>query len=321
MKTFRGVKCASTPKPRELVTRKEELQEEKKEKEVINTGNFLFGGAGASTAGANPFSTPSSGSSNPFASNNSFATIPAPAARPNLETKAEVMTKSFAETLKIGVSPPQSTKEDVLFYGPPEPWPEPLPHVYPSFHLDAEHEQLETRQPELPQNIQIVDNDEYNDLPMANNDAGESNTNKTFQKFADRVSQNPEQVLRSVWHLPFRPSFVLLSASRYERLGTPLLYSKDDDTGKLLLDNNGDFTARKIPPCGNCRKPGSRVFEFQLMPYAISMLEKEEAGLDGMEWGTIIVATCVCVPKVLDANQVGYVEEWVGVQWESLRMK
>lgn len=57
------------------------------------------------------------------------------------------------------------------------------------------------------------------------------------------------------------------------------------------------------------------------MPYAISMLEKEEAGLDGMEWGTIIVATCVCVPKVLDANQVGYVEEWVGVQWESLRMK
>lgn len=115
--------------------------------------------------------------------------------------------------------------------------------------------------------------------------------------------------------------FISLNTSRYERLGAPLLYSKDDDTGKLLLDNNGDFTIRKIPPCGNCKKPGSRVFEFQLMPYAISMLEKNETGLDGMEWGTIVVATCVCVPKVLDANQVGYVEEWVGVQWESLRMK
>lgn len=120
---------------------------------------------------------------------------------------------------------------------------------------------------------------------------------------------------------PIPSAFVLLNTSRYERLGAPLLYSKDDDVGKLLLDKNGDFTTRKLPPCGNCRKPGSRVFEFQLMPYAISMLEKDEMGLDGMEWGTIIVSTCVCVPRVLDANQVGYVEEWVGVQWESLRIR
>lgn len=208
MRTFRGVKCASAPKPREPVTKKQEPQEEMKEdKEVLNTGNFLFGGAGASTAGANPFSTPSSGSSNPFSSNNPFtsnnpfATTPAAPppsiTSPKPETATEAVTKSFAETLKIGI-PPQTTKEVPLFYGPPEPWPEPLPHAYPSFHLDAEHEQLETRQPELPQNMQIVDNDEYNDLPMANTDVGESNTDKTFQKFADRVSQNPEQVLRSV---------------------------------------------------------------------------------------------------------------------------
>lgn len=217
VRTFRGVKCASTPKPRELVTKKQEPYTEKKEeKEFVNAGNFLFGGAGASTVGANPFSTLSSGSSNPFSSNNpstsnnplatTLAALPPSAARPKAETKMEATTKSFAETLKIGVSPPQPTKEDPLFYGPPEPWPEPLPHVYPSFHLDAEHEQLETRQPELPQNVQIVDNDEYNDLPMANTDAGESNTDKTFQKFADRVSQNPEQVLRLVRCRHFRPS-------------------------------------------------------------------------------------------------------------------
>lgn len=208
VRTFRGVKCVSIPKPRGPVAEKQGPQGERKaEKEVVNAGNFLFGGAGASTAGANPFSTPSSGSSNPFSSNNPFtsnnpfattpATPPPLAAKPKPEITAETITKSFAETLKIGV-PPEPTREDSLFYGPPEPWPEPHPHAYPSFHLDAAHEQLETRQPELPQNVQIVDNDEYNDLPMANTDAGESNTDKTFQKFADRVAQNPEQVLRSV---------------------------------------------------------------------------------------------------------------------------
>jgi pre-rRNA-processing protein TSR4 len=38
--------------------------------------------------------------------------------------------------------------------------------------------------------------------------------------------------------------------------------------------------------------------------------------LDGMEWGTIIAATCTCVPNMLDKEGVGYVEEWAGVQWE-----
>lgn len=68
--------------------------------------------------------------------------------------------------------------------------------MYPSYHLDAEYEQLDTRAPELPSNVQVVDNDEYADTPMSNTDASESISDKTFQKFADRVSQNPEQVLR-----------------------------------------------------------------------------------------------------------------------------
>ena len=52
------------------------------------------------------------------------------------------------------------------------------------------------------------------------------------------------------------------------------------------------------------------------MPHAITMLERDDVGLDGMEWGTIIVASCTCVPRWVDEDGVGYVEEWVGVQWE-----
>lgn len=204
-RAFRGVKCASRPKEEAPAMKKEEPKmQPKEEKEPANAGGFLFGspGIGKSTAGANPFSTGATNpfsSNNPFTPNNPFATLTTPSTptpKPKPETKTETMTKSFAETLKIGVKLTSPTKEDPLFYGPAEPWPNPLPHVYPSFHLDAEYEQLETRAPELPQNVQIVDNDEYNDLPMANTDAGETKTDKTFQKFADRVSQNPEQVLR-----------------------------------------------------------------------------------------------------------------------------
>ncbi len=39
--------------------------------------------------------------------------------------------------------------------------------------------------------------------------------------------------------------------------------------------------------------------------------------LNGMSWGTIIVCTDEedYMPE-FDRNHVGYVEEWVGVQWE-----
>ena len=41
--------------------------------------------------------------------------------------------------------------------------------------------------------------------------------------------------------------------------------------------------------------------------------------LNGMSWGTIIVCTDEedFIPEEsFDANQVGYIEEWCGVQWE-----
>lgn len=70
-----------------------------------------------------------------------------------------------------------------------------------------------------------------------------------------------------------------------------------------------------IPACAHCASP--RVFELQLTPQAIAELEVGEMGLEGMEWGSVIVGVCEadCVPGEGD---VSYVEEWVGVQWEDV---
>ena len=145
-------------------------------------------------------------------------------------------------------------------------------------------------------------------------DAFESTIDKTFQRFADRLAQNPEQVLR------------------YEFGGAPLLYSKSDDVGKLFshpqqpASGNSKVTTtsiahsagagHRIPRCQNCSAP--RVFECQLVPHAIAQLEVEEEGLEGMEWGTVILGVCErdCGERGVEGGKGGWVEEWVGVQWE-----
>lgn len=140
----------------------------------------------------------------------------------------------------------------------------------------------------------------------------ESGMDKTFQRFADRLSHNPEQVLR------------------YEFDGSPLLYSSTDAVGRRLSPHaqahagpaNAKITTigeggRGIPPCKNCG--AGRRFELQLTPHAITMLEEDEpasAALEGMDWGTIIVGVCSADCGI---GEVGYVEEWVGVQWEELQ--
>ena len=141
----------------------------------------------------------------------------------------------------------------------------------------------------------------------------ESTIDKTFQRFADRLAQNPLQVLR------------------YEYGGIPLLYSKDDAVGRLLSPYQGSskqqpskvmVQTRKgntgIPACTNCG--GGRVFELQVTPQAIAEVEVNELGLglDGMEWGTIILGTCGsdCLERSANEGEVGYTEEWCGVQWE-----
>ncbi len=140
------------------------------------------------------------------------------------------------------------------------------------------------------------------------NDAFESTIDKTFQRFADRLAQNPEQVLR------------------YEFGGTPLLYSKSDAVGKIFTHSPAEASSSKVKTmsqgngrirqCPNCGS--ARVFELQLVPQAIAELEVEEEGLEGMEWGTVLLGVCErdCGERGVKDGDVGWVEEWVGVQWE-----
>jgi pre-rRNA-processing protein TSR4 len=144
----------------------------------------------------------------------------------------------------------------------------------------------------------------------------ESSMDKTFQKFADRVGQNAEQVLR------------------YEFKGKPLLYSDADAVGKALAlhsenasSSNAKVTTKAsksgsgMPACQNCG--AERVFEVQLTPHGITELEAEEMTIDGMEWGTIVLGVCGkdCKPSDVEEAEVGYLEEWVGVQWEEVASK
>ncbi|KFA66924.1 hypothetical protein S40285_02308 [Stachybotrys chlorohalonatus IBT 40285] len=264
-----------------------------------NIGEALFGAKpfGEAVAGINPFSsnanpfsssaTPSnpfsSGSTNPFSSQQAQAT-PAETTTSTIPT----LTKTFAETLSLN-TPPSAPPP------PPEPWPESTsqPEPYPLLYLaDAEYETLEPEKTKVPENARLETADAAEPSGL-DREAFESAMDATFQKFADRLSQNPEQVIR------------------YEFGGTPLLYSKTDAVG-------GQLTKSTIPGCSNCG--GRKTFEVQLMPHAITELEADEMSLEGMEWGTIIVGVCEkdCLPRETEEGQVGYIEEWAGVQWEEL---
>lgn len=200
--------------------------------------------------------------------------------------------------------------------GPAEPWPaqSAFPPAYPLYHLDADYEALDAPKNEIPANARITDMDidsigaddavggsSSSSTADDNKAAFESAMDTTFQKFADRLAQNPEQVLR------------------YEFGGSPLLYNKNDAVGKKLgqQQDGGKVQVKSgMPRCGNCG--AERVFEMQLTPYAIVELEAEELGLEGMEWGTVILGVCSkdCLARGTKLGEVGYVEEYAGVQWE-----
>lgn len=282
-------------------------------KVVSNTmfGDSLFGSKPTSGGafGGNPFSTtPASSSANPFSTAppavNPFSTSELAAKPPQKpENSAASLPKTFASALSLN-APTQ---------GPPppaEPWPtdSDMPAPYPLFYLaDADYETLDKEEPEPVQKHQILEMEEETASGSSgkeDKDVYESTIDKTFQKFADRLSQNPEQVIR------------------YEFKGSPLLYTKNDAVGKLLGGQSGNAKVTvgggKIPRCSNCG--AGRYFEVQLAPHAITELESEEVSLEGMEWGTIIVGVCErdCQARGVEVGSVGYVEEWAGVQWEEV---
>ena len=283
-------------------------------KPSVNLGESLFGGKPTTSTSANPFSTSTSSNSNPFSASkapaNPFSaaglgSASELAAKPPQLSTTTTLSKTFAAALSLNKDSPKFGPPP-----PPEPWPQEsdLPPSYPFYYfVDTDYETLDKVE-DIPIPTQTMDLDEGggSSSQKEDKDIYESTIDKTFQKFADRLAQNPEQVIR------------------YEFKGQPLLYSKKDVVGKLLVSSakeNGKVQTKGgsgMPRCGNCG--GGRVFEVQLTPHAIMELESEEVGLDGMEWGTIIVGVCEkdCQQRGVDTGSVGYVEEWAGVQWEEL---
>ena len=210
------------------------------------------------------------------------------------------LSKTFAET--VSLNNPQATEPKPA--PAPEPWPseKELPAAYPiSYLADADYETLDPTPPPVSQATMQMDIDDGAGASGSgggkeDRDVFESSMDADFQKFADRLAQNPEQVIR------------------YEYAGQPLLYSKTDSVGQMLSKGG-------MPRCGNCGS--GRVFEVQLTPEAIAELEKEETGLDGMDWGTVIVGVCGadCQPGGVDEGVAVYIEEFAGVQWEETTAK
>ncbi|KAK5132975.1 hypothetical protein LTR08_008338 [Meristemomyces frigidus] len=278
-------------------------------KPAVNLGETLFGVKSPSLAHANPFatSTPGSGVANPFAS------TPSPAPKPVEDpTTVEPLAAIFAQKARISSPTPAHSTPTPL--GPQEPWPaqSAFPEPYPTYHLDADFEYLEASSADIPSTTRLDSGE--SSTADDNKVAFESSMDKTFQRFADRLAQNPEQALR------------------YEFDGAPVLYSKTDAVGKLLAPAQEAGNAKvqtasrgtggsKVPTCANCG--AGRVFELQLTPHLITALEVDEVGLDGMDWGTILLGVCGadCQAKGKREGEVGYVEEWTGVQWEELADK
>lgn len=305
----------------------EDKAAEEKKKAASTLGNSVFGANPFASGGANanPFSIGgASGGApkNPF-SIGSAATTPAQAApaatstptesKPT-PTSTEDLPKTFAETLSLNT--PETVKTAAA---PVEPWPavDTWPAAYPtSWIADAEYETIDPT-PTMPTQNVSTEAMEVDDGSSGAGGSGsgkedkfvyESSMDSTFQKFADRIAQNPDQVIR------------------YEFAGQPLLYNKEDNVAALFGQQPASTNSKiaiaagavRLPPCPNCR--AKRVFEVQLMPHSIDLLEASELGLEGMDWGTVVVGVCEkdCQAAGTASGAASYLEEWVGVQWEEL---
>ncbi|KAF2827654.1 hypothetical protein CC86DRAFT_349321 [Ophiobolus disseminans] len=324
----RGVRIAKGSSTK-TQTKPEKRNIQPQEKPQPKIGASLFGvtnGAGA-TAPSNPFANPFSTNAASNAPANPFSSAPSNskpvAAPPSIEVTSEQTPDEASTTLpetfasKVRLSSPPAEQ-------PPRPhelWPSEssFPERFPRYHLDAEYETLDAPStPQIPENARMDIDTEVSGSGGGKEDKEvfESSIDMAFQKFADRVGQNPEQVLR------------------YEFKGKPLLYSDTDAVGKLLAGHseNGRSSNVKVttasskggagfPRCQTCG--AERVFEVQLTTHAITELEADEMSIDGMEWGTIVLGVCSkdCRPGDVPEGEVGYVEEWVGIQWEEVASK
>ncbi|KAG9249160.1 programmed cell death protein 2 [Calycina marina] len=312
LRVLRGLRTTGAAM-KEKKTKDKPKENTEQAKAVAQIGDSLFGAKPFSgSSSMNSFSKLGAGPINPFSSSSPSASTPSnpfaaksPPSKPTPQPQSLTtdLPKTFASTLSL------NNNQKPQQFGPPEPWPSEasLPPAYPVYYLDPDYEELDPINdiPLPPQNMQIDDSSSTGG-GKEDKDIFESTIDSTFQKFADRLAQNPDQVLR------------------YEFRGQPLLYSKMDAVGKMFGGGNKHEKVkaqRGMPRCMNCG--AQRVFEVQLTPHTIMELEREDDGLDGMEWGTVIVGVCEkdCQQSGVEAGGVGYVEEWAGVQWEELSEK
>ncbi|KAM5475919.1 hypothetical protein MauCBS54593_000601 [Microsporum audouinii] len=313
IRALRAVKRHKTVEDREKVFEKQKEEAQNKPKRDLGADLFGVKPTSSTSGNSNPFSTGAGTSgANPFTS---LPTSSLAAVVPQ-KPEEEKLPETFAQKARISSPMQPSTKPA----GPQAPWPEQsaFPPPFPHYFFDAEYEALSKVETKLPSNVQIDTLETENDPASSSGkkesekDLFESAMDKSFIRFSTRLEHNPEQVLR------------------YEFRGTPLLYSTSDEVGKLFASSEGQSNAkvqtsgggkRSIPRCESCG--GDRVFELQLVPHAIFVLEEGMEGIGlgpkddlGMEWGTIILGVCAadCAPEKI--GEVGWREEWVGVQWE-----
>ena len=284
-----------------------------------NLGNGLFNSrpSASSSRNSNPFKLPIGTVNNPgqVSGDVSSFSVSSPALFNSTLASADEPPATSVLPMRLTEKPqiachqsPSRTSDDT--------WPRngELPKPYPLLHLEADYETLDDQVLESVM-VQTLDLDEAANVPNSKEDSEtfESTIDKTFQRFADRLAQNPLQVLR------------------YDFCGVPLLCSNLDPVARMLgsqaIPNIGDERrpreTRKLdgigmPRCANCG--ANRVFEVQLMPHAITELEADCTDWNGMDWGTVIVGVCGqdCLGTSIETGEVGYQEEWVGTQWEEL---
>ncbi|KAF8983730.1 hypothetical protein BGZ46_009692 [Entomortierella lignicola] len=311
--------------------------------------NPFAAGANPFAAGANPFAS----GANPFTAPSSTAGMFAPPTGFGVGSSTPAI-KSFASITSSNIPKEDSDSESEEEEKTSEPvdWPE-SPSSFDPHYLYITEEVLEKansidddislRYGHLLALEEAAANDDDNEDGTGGNGASWSGeayekaalpkgVDKAFQKFTERVQAWPDQCVR------------------YDFPGTPLLFSYSDRTAQTLLPPNATQhskhttpSAHRIPRCPACKGP--RGFEFQLMPNLLSMLDvtskkylsedekqslKERKGAQvfeiGMEWGTILVYSCVedCFGKKAQSEEsssdnqhkVKYFEEVALVQFE-----
>ncbi|KAL9576011.1 MAG: hypothetical protein Q9212_007470, partial [Teloschistes hypoglaucus] len=242
IRAVRGIKISPSATKQRAPPKRVPSQSEtqKPSQPTLNLGDTIFKSKSPiqPSSNPNPFSTSSqqpSPNPNPFSSTKAANPIPYGHQKRDLHSVAAAIqskppppepkdpetTLSHTFAQKAQISSPSSNPDPP----PHEPWPSPssLPKPYPSYHLDADYETLDAPSPPAATPSSSLTQPAANDkdpLPASNEDddpaswlTGPAKADTTFLRFASRLAQNPEQVLR------------------YEFGGQPLLYSKTDEVG------------------------------------------------------------------------------------------